>query len=208
MEGSKKKGGSRGGGGAASMSAPGSSSSSTRKWAFNLNNNDGASAPGGVTPPLGFGADTDYTGSGPSNSARKRLATDKNALRELKKKRAWELGTSPAKSIFMTMFMVWMTGNSVNIFSIMIALFTLINPLKSIFQTRQAFSRFSELGSDLILPQLAYIGLHLLTLSIGAYKCYNLGVLPTEADLAAALVTKEAMEVSGGGLAFSSSLPQ
>ncbi|KAL6046326.1 ER membrane protein complex subunit 4 [Balamuthia mandrillaris] len=205
MEGSKKKGGSRGGG-AASTSAPGSSSS-TRKWAFNLNN-DGGSAPGGVTPPLGFGADTDYAGSGPSNSARKRLATDKNALRELKKKRAWELGTSPAKSIFMTMFMVWMTGNSVNIFSIMIALFTLINPLKSIFQTRQAFSRFAELGSDLILPQLAYIGLHLLTLSIGAYKCYNLGVLPTEADLAAALVTKEAMEVSGGGLAFSSSLPQ
>jgi len=39
--------------------------------------------------------------------------------------------------------------------------------------------------------QLVYVALHLVTFAIGAYKCYNLGLLPTDTDWAAGLGVKE-----------------
>lgn len=48
--------------------------------------------------------------------------------------KAWELAYSPGKSIFMTAFMMWMSGSSVNIFSIMITIYSFWNPFKAILQ--------------------------------------------------------------------------
>ena len=58
-------------------------------------------------------------------------------MKRLKMKKAWELALAPAKSIFMTLFMLYMSGNSVQIFSIMITAMTLMNPMKAIFQVNQ-----------------------------------------------------------------------
>lgn len=50
--------------------------------------------------------------------------------------KAWETAYAPGRSIFMTLFMIWMTGSGVNIFNIMITLYTMYNPLKSILSVR------------------------------------------------------------------------
>jgi len=57
--------------------------------------------------------------------------------------------------------------------------------------TLPAFTRFAELKYELIGMQLVYVALHLVTFAIGAYKCYNLGLLPTDTDWAAGLGVKE-----------------
>jgi len=48
-------------------------------------------------------------------------------LAKLKMKKGWEKVTQVGQSIPMTLFMMWMTGNNVQIFSIMITVMTLYN---------------------------------------------------------------------------------
>ena len=61
-------------------------------------------------------------------------AKEKRAnLQELKNKKAWEVAKSPMSSIFMTGLMTWLSGASVNIFSISITIYTIINAVKGIF---------------------------------------------------------------------------
>jgi hypothetical protein len=47
------------------------------------------------------------------------------------------------------------------------------------------------LGSELLLPQLVFVAINLLTFGLGAYKAYNLGLLPTDADWAMGLSPKQ-----------------
>jgi len=120
---------------------------------------------------------------------------DKNI--ELKTKKAWEVAKSPSKSIFMSVFMAWMSGNSVNIFSIMITLYSFINPLKAIFSTNAAFAKYEEAQINLVSQKMLYILINLVTVSIAVYKCYVLGLLPvTVSDWVHLLDVKTPMEFS------------
>jgi len=47
--------------------------------------------------------------------------------------RAMEIGMAPFKSLLQTGFMMWMSGNSINIFSIMITAMIIMNTAKSLF---------------------------------------------------------------------------
>ena len=57
---------------------------------------------------------------------------------------AW--ATAQARSLFMTGFMLWMSGAGVHIFSIMITGMALLNPLKAIFNTNKTFEQFNIPG--------------------------------------------------------------
>ncbi|KAG8855693.1 hypothetical protein FRB96_006737 [Tulasnella sp. 330] len=50
---------------------------------------------------------------------------------KLKEKRAWDLAISPAKSLPMNAFMLYMSGSSLQIFSIGILAMLLLNPVKA-----------------------------------------------------------------------------
>ncbi len=61
----------------------------------------------------------------------------------------------------MTALMMWMTGGGVNIFNIMIALYAIANPLKSILQTRTGICPLL-LPFSLIIPPRGIISSFLL----------------------------------------------
>ena len=63
---------------------------------------------------------------------------------QLKLKKAKELAWSPGKSFMMTGFMLWMSGNGVHIFSIMITFYAIYNPIKSAFTVNTAFRKFDD----------------------------------------------------------------
>ena len=63
---------------------------------------------------------------------------------QLKLKKAKELAWSPAKSFMMTGFMLWMSGNGVHIFPIMITFYAIYNPIKSAFTVGTVFRRFDD----------------------------------------------------------------
>jgi hypothetical protein len=51
---------------------------------------------------------------------------------ELKEKRAWDLAISPAKSLPMQAFMLYMSGGGVQIFSMGIVFMLLLSPFKNV----------------------------------------------------------------------------
>jgi hypothetical protein len=106
---------------------------------------------------------------------------------------------APGKGILTTAFMLWMSGSSIQIFSIMATGMALINPIKALGSINKAFARFEgEAGLDLFMPKAIFAALQLLALGVGVYKCSTMGLLPlTAADWTQYLPTQRFVEFSG-----------
>ncbi|SAL97773.1 hypothetical protein [Absidia glauca] len=110
----------------------------------------------------------------------------------LKIKRAWDVAMGPAKTIPMNAIMIYMSGNGVQIFSVMITVMLFITPIKAIMSLGQ---RSKQPGADLLVSKLTFIGLHLLTICLGVYKINAMGLLPTTtSDMLAFLPHKHVQE--------------
>jgi hypothetical protein len=98
----------------------------------------------------------------------------------LKLKKAWEVALAPIKSLPMTFFMMYMSGNSLQIFSIMMVYMAFKNPIMGLVGTNQAFERFeSDSNKAKILQvKLAYIAMQLIALGVGIWKVNGMGLLP------------------------------
>ncbi len=77
---------------------------------------------------------------------------------------------------------MYMSGSSLNIFSIMITGMALMNPIKAILNSGQIFNQIKlqvpGVNLDVQTPRLMYIGIQLLGLALGLYKCGTMGLLP------------------------------
>eukprot|EP00597_Dinobryon_sp_UTEXLB2267_P006041 CAMPEP_0170079864 /NCGR_PEP_ID=MMETSP0019_2-20121128/16139_1 /TAXON_ID=98059 /ORGANISM="Dinobryon sp., Strain UTEXLB2267" /LENGTH=151 /DNA_ID=CAMNT_0010293535 /DNA_START=202 /DNA_END=657 /DNA_ORIENTATION=+ len=123
-----------------------------------------------------------------------------------KQRQVMAIAYSPAKGIFSTAFMLWMSGSGIHIFNIMVTGMALVNPVKALLGTNDAFKGFDKAAAnnkegetstavepessdehessvDLRLPKLIYISLQIAALALGVYKCSTMGLLPlTSAD--------------------------
>ncbi|KAK7037467.1 hypothetical protein VNI00_010959 [Paramarasmius palmivorus] len=104
---------------------------------------------------------------------------------QIKQDRAWDLAITPAKSLPMQGFMLYMSGGGVQIFSMGIVFMLLLSPFRNIAGINSAFAPFAPLDaknpqsfSTLTLQKLLYIGCNLLTLAVGLWKCSTMGLLP------------------------------
>ncbi|KAI0837784.1 hypothetical protein F5Y06DRAFT_64362 [Hypoxylon sp. FL0890] len=99
----------------------------------------------------------------------------------LKLKKAWEVALAPVKSLPMTAIMMYMSGNSLQIFSIMMVFMAFKNPIMGIIATNQAFERFeSETNkAKIIQAKLAYVAMQMVALAVGIWKVNAMGLLPT-----------------------------
>ncbi|KAG4108644.1 DUF1077-domain-containing protein [Neocallimastix lanati (nom. inval.)] len=108
--------------------------------------------------------------------------SEQNDIQKLKVKRAYEKAFNSVKGIFMNVIMMFMSGNSINQFTIIIVGMLLSNPIKALKQTNEVFKEFEEENGDnsfLLKPKLTYIALSIAQLLVGLYKCASLGILPT-----------------------------
>jgi len=159
-----------------------------QRWAIDLTTD----ASNSITSPPGF--QSDYIPEQPSTrSAARNQNQAKSALKE---KKAWEVAKSPIGTIFMTMFMMWMSGSSVNIFSMSITIYAVINAVKAILNVNAGFKRLEDPARSLLPQKLLYIFFQLVTMGIAVYKANNLGLLPTVADWSLSLPVKEVSEFS------------
>ncbi|CAG8470499.1 8560_t:CDS:2 [Ambispora gerdemannii] len=113
-----------------------------------------------------------------SNSPSTRNKQDQETL---KIKKAWDAALSPGKNIPMNAFMLWMSGNGVQIFSVMITGMLFFQPIKALLTIDSAFERYEspKNKSRLLLPKITFVLLQLLTMALGLYKCSAMGLLPT-----------------------------
>jgi hypothetical protein len=98
----------------------------------------------------------------------------------LKLKKAWEVALGPIKSLPMTGIMMYMSGNSLQIFSIMMVFMAFKNPIMGILGTNQAFERFETETNraKMLQVKLAYVAMQLVALALGIWKINGMGLLP------------------------------
>jgi len=96
-------------------------------------------------------------------------------------KKAWEIALAPAKSIPMNAIMMYMSGNSLQIFSIMMTVMLFMNPLKALSSVGATFARFDNerTHARLVPVKLAFVALQLATIALGIWKVNGMGLLPT-----------------------------
>jgi ER membrane protein complex subunit 4 len=127
----------------------------------------------------------------PSAAASSRNA---DALVAKRKQKAMAIAMNPGQQVAMSAFMMYMSGNNLNIFSISTTSSAILGPLASIFNIEKTFG---NLEVDTSMAKLVYLGLNLAWLAVGLYKMSSMRLLPTtSADFAHSIVWKEMMETS------------
>lgn len=98
----------------------------------------------------------------------------------LKLKKAWELAIAPAKQLPMSAIGMYMSGNSLQIFSIMMVFMLFKNPVQAIFGMGPVFARFETPGirQQLLGVKVVYVLCNLLSLALGIWKVNGMGLLP------------------------------
>ncbi|CAH0475546.1 unnamed protein product [Peronospora belbahrii] len=162
-----------------------------RKWHIQLHESRESTLPSKLEP---IGYMKGFVFDKNSNGTVAKAAT--NTI-DLKKKRAMEIGMAPFKSLLQTGFMMWMSGNSINIFSIMITAMIVMNTVKLIINMNNAFTSVNDGVIDLTQPKAVYMAGSLVGAAMGVYKCSNMGLLPTtSADWTWLMPIKQAVETS------------
>ncbi|CED84765.1 Predicted membrane protein [Phaffia rhodozyma] len=106
----------------------------------------------------------------------------------IRMKRAWELAFSPAKSLPMNAFMLYMSGSGVQIFSMGTVFMLLSSPIKAMSNIQKVFQPFqlpansTETNSSLLGPKILFVLCQCLTLALGLWKVDQMGVLPRGAS--------------------------
>ena len=143
------------------------------KWQFNLEKAQQKGKEVALKDPLGYKCAT--------NDVIVRGANSKNTNMtyvEILEAKAWGFAKSPAGSIMQTMLMFWFSGSGVSIFTLMITMQFLTNPIKAISSIQTSFAPFEHKDINLLLPKLAYLGLNLMLFCFALYKFSVMGVIP------------------------------
>jgi hypothetical protein len=111
-----------------------------------------------------------------------------------RKQKAMAMAMNPGQQIAMNAFMMYMSGSSLNMFSITTVSTAILTPLTSIFTVERTFG---NLDVDTQMAKAVYVGINLVWLAIGLYKMSSMRLLPTtSADFADSVVWKDMMETS------------
>ncbi|KAG9233088.1 hypothetical protein BJ875DRAFT_58560 [Amylocarpus encephaloides] len=170
------------------------------RWVVELNSPPVARTKSTIPDPPG------YTGASSGN--KKQIASSKGEVRKaptteemdtLKLKKAWEVALAPVKQLPMTAIMMYMSGNSLQIFSIMMVVMAFKNPFMGLMATNQAFEKFESEGTrgNLLAVKGVYVAMQLLALALGVWKVNGMGLLPTtRSDWLAWEVARDPMETA------------
>lgn len=114
-----------------------------------------------------------------SKSTRKPPTTEETDTLKLKK--AWEVALAPIKQLPMTAIMMYMSGNGLQIFSIMMVMMAFKNPLMGLLQINSAFTRFESEGNKagMLAVKATYVAMQFVALALGVWKVNGMGLLPT-----------------------------
>ncbi|KAL2856623.1 hypothetical protein BJY01DRAFT_231246 [Aspergillus pseudoustus] len=151
------------------------------KWAVELNSPlpRPSSSTSSIPDPPGFSRK-----SGGKSRAEKSAAPAASKPVEtdtLKLKKAWEIALAPSKQIPMNGIMMYMSGNSLQIFSIMMVFMLFKGPIQGLINTNAVFAKFDSetLRGKLLGVKAVYVLMQFVLLGLGVWKVNAMGLLPT-----------------------------
>ncbi|KAL5021714.1 hypothetical protein ScPMuIL_000869 [Solemya velum] len=125
-------------------------------------------------------------------------AGSKDADQALLVKKSWDIALGPVKQIPMNMFIMWMAGNSISIFPIMMIGMMFFRPIQAFISIQNTFSMIE--GNQGPLQKFVYLLGNCVCMALAVYKCQTMGLLPTHAsDWLAFMEPLARIEWSGGG---------
>ena len=151
------------------------------KWLRDLNSTPPFKPKSGAFPdPPGYVAPTAAQTSKSKKAVAARKPPTTEEMDKLKLKKAYELAMAPAKQLPMNAFGMYMTGNSLQIFSIMMVFMLFKAPIQALMNVQGTFQRLESEGNkqQMILAKLAFIGCNFLALALGLWKINKMGLLP------------------------------
>ncbi|CAG0912948.1 unnamed protein product [Notodromas monacha] len=147
-----------------------------------------------ISSPPGFSTST-VIAEGHSASGSERV--DQNLVI----KRSWDLALGPLKQLPMNMFIMYMAGNSISIFPIMMVGMLFLRPVKAILGIQSTFSVIE--GSHAVWQKIVFFIGNVACILMALWKCQSMGLLPTHAsDWLAFIEPKERAEFAFGGIAL------
>ncbi|KAL4756776.1 ER membrane protein complex subunit 4 [Aspergillus foveolatus] len=132
-----------------------------------------------IPDPPGFSR---KAGKGRSEKSTTSSAPSKPAETDtLKLKKAWEIALAPSKQIPMNAIMMYMSGNSLQIFSIMMVFMLFKGPIQGLINTNNVFAKFDSetLRGKLLGVKAVYVLMQFVLLGLGVWKVNAMGLLPT-----------------------------
>ncbi|XP_022197020.1 ER membrane protein complex subunit 4 [Nilaparvata lugens] len=114
-------------------------------------------------------------------------------------KKSWDLALGPMKQVPMNLLIMYMAGNSISIFPIMMVGMLIIRPVKALFTMQNTFKMIE--GSHSASQKFVYFLGNILNVGLALFKCQSMGLLPSHtSDWLAFVEPQIRMEYSGGGL--------
>uniref|UniRef100_A0A7E4ZV35 ER membrane protein complex subunit 4 n=1 Tax=Panagrellus redivivus TaxID=6233 RepID=A0A7E4ZV35_PANRE len=130
----------------------------------------------GLNPP-------GYSTSFAASSKEVEGASAHESQQHLLSKRAWDMALQPTKSLPMNVFMMYMSGNTISIFPIMMVAMMVWRPLQAFMKVGTVFKPIeAEHNGSLIVHKLVYTLGNLAAIALGIYKCHSMGLLPNHAS--------------------------
>ncbi|KIW05926.1 uncharacterized protein PV09_03119 [Verruconis gallopava] len=155
-------------------------SPSPPSWVVELNSTPSAKPKSILPDPPGFTSGTrkDKNTKNQAPSRKPPTAAERDTL---KLKKAWELAIAPAKQLPMSAIGMYMTGNSLQIFSIFMV-FTLFKaPITALMNIQNTFSKLETEGTrgEMWKVKTVFVLCNLMALALGVWKINKMGLLPT-----------------------------
>lgn len=154
------------------------------QWVLDINSTSPSKPRSGTFPdPPGFTSTNALQQSKNAKGGKAVAPRTKPSTQEmetLKLKKAWEVAIAPAKQLPMNAIGMYMSGNSLQMFSIMMVFMLFKAPLQALMNINQTFARFETDGKkqELLMVKAAFIGCNLLALALGTWKVNQMGLLP------------------------------
>lgn len=111
--------------------------------------------------------------------------SDKELKRQRTQRKLTAMQFDPVRSLPMTLFMLWMVGNDISLFSIMFVGMAVTNPITTLLGTQKIFEQFEEsvredpsLRSTVTTAKLIYAVSCVGALVVGLVKISWMGLLP------------------------------
>ncbi len=114
---------------------------------------------------------------------------------------AMAVAYGPGRGLLSTGFMLYMSGSSLQIFSIIALAMAFMQPITGLMNTRAVFKRFEDAKISLLIPTLTYIVLCFVALAVAIYKAQVMGLMPSMSELFASHPqVRVPLEITSGSL--------
>ncbi|XP_026727066.1 ER membrane protein complex subunit 4 [Trichoplusia ni] len=161
------------------------------KWALDFNQKNRTAATELPSPP-------GYSASANASYTESSKDTDSNLLLI---KKLWDVALGPLKQVPMNLFIMYMAGNSISIFPIMMVGMLIVRPVKALFATSSTFKMVE--GTQATGQKFVYFIGNIVNILLALYKCQSMGLLPTHSsDWLAFEEPQTRVEHIGGGISL------